>query len=39
MAWFGWRSLKEAERYTRAANQKKLAASVVTLLGRGKHGT
>ena len=21
MAWFGWRSLKEAERYTRAANQ------------------
>lgn len=32
MAWFGWKSLKEAERYTRAANQKKLAASVVTLI-------
>ena len=39
MAWFGWRSLKEAERYTRAANQKKLAASVVPLFGRAKDGT
>ena len=32
MAWFGWKSLKEAERYTRAANQKKLAGSVVALI-------
>jgi integrase len=39
MAWFGWRSLKEAERYTRAANQKKLAASVIPLFGRAKDGT
>lgn len=34
MAWFGWKSLKEAERYTRAANQKKLVASVVSLLSK-----
>jgi integrase len=33
MAWFGWKSLKEAERYTRAANQKKLAGSVAALIG------
>jgi integrase len=39
MGWFGWRSLKEAERYTRAANQKKLAASVVPLFARSKDGT
>ncbi|MCK5089168.1 MAG: tyrosine-type recombinase/integrase [Hyphomicrobiaceae bacterium] len=39
MAWFGWKSLKEAERYTRAVDQKKLAASVVNLLGRAKDGT
>jgi len=39
MAWFGWRSLKEAERYTRAVDQKKLAASVVNLFGRAKDGT
>jgi hypothetical protein len=39
MAWFGWRSLKEAERYTRAANRKKLAASVVPLFERAKDGT
>jgi integrase len=30
MAWFGWKSLEEAETYTRAANQKK--ASVVMLM-------
>ena len=36
MAWFGWKSLKEAERYTRAANQKKLVASVVSLLSRSE---
>ena len=35
MSWFGWRSIKEAERYTRAANQKKLAASVVSLIEKG----
>ncbi len=34
MAWFGWKSLKEAERYTRTANQKKLAASVIDLIAR-----
>lgn len=39
MAWFGWRSLKEAERYTRAASQKKLAGSVVHLFGQAKNGT
>lgn len=33
MAWFGWKSIKEAEVYTRAASQKKLADSVVTLIG------
>ena len=33
MSWFGWKSLKEAERYTRAANQKKLAGSIVHLIG------
>lgn len=39
MAWFAWKSLKEAERYTRAVDQKKLTASVVILLGRAKDGT
>jgi integrase len=39
MAWFGWRTLKEAERYTRSANQKKLAASVVPLFAKAKNGT
>ena len=39
MAWFGWRSLKEAERYTRAANQKKLAASAGVLIDGLKDGT
>jgi hypothetical protein len=34
MSWFGWKSLKEAERYTRAASQKKLAGSVVALFKR-----
>jgi integrase len=36
MAWFGWKSLKEAERYTRAASQKKLAADVVSLVAKGR---
>jgi integrase len=39
MAWFGWKSLRQPEHYTRAANQKKLAASVVPLLRRAKDGT
>ena len=39
MAWFGWKSMRQPEHYTRAANQKKLAASVVTLLARAKDGT
>lgn len=32
MAIFGWRTLKEAERYTKAAQQKKLAAVAMPLL-------
>lgn len=36
MSWFGWKSLKQAELYTRAAEQKRLAASVVHLIARGK---
>jgi hypothetical protein len=32
MAWFGWTTLTEAERYTRAANRKALAQSVVKKL-------
>lgn len=32
MAIFGWRTIKEAERYTRAARQKVLAASAMRLL-------
>jgi hypothetical protein len=39
MAWFGVRPLKEPERYSRAANQKKLAASLVRLSARIKNGT
>lgn len=29
MAWFGWTTLKEPERYTRTANRRQLAASMV----------
>ena len=40
MAWFGWNALKEAERYTRAADRKRLAAGMVAKLatrtGTGK---
>jgi integrase len=36
MSWFGWKSLKQAELYTRAADQKKLAGSVVHLIRRAK---
>jgi integrase len=32
MAWFGWTTLKEAERYTRAANRKQLALAVMRKL-------
>jgi integrase len=37
MAIFGWRSGKQAVHYTRAANQKILAASSMHLLGQGKN--
>jgi len=32
MAWFGWTTLREPERYTRAANNKKLARSAGAML-------
>ena len=35
MAWFGWRSIKEAQRYTEAANRKKLTSRVVKMIGKG----
>lgn len=35
ISFFGWKSLKEAERYTRAVDQKKLAVSAVSLFGGG----
>ena len=34
MAIFGWETMKEAARYTKAANQKKLAAEGMPLLSR-----
>jgi integrase len=39
MAIFGWLTLKEAERYTRAAEQKKIAARAMKMLQRGEKGT
>jgi site-specific recombinase XerD len=33
---FGWQTLKQAEHYTKAADQKRLAASGMQLIGRGK---
>lgn len=36
MAIFGWRTLKEAERYTRAAQQKKIATGAMKLLAAGR---
>lgn len=39
MAIFGWLTLKEAERYTRAAEQKKIAARAMSMLQRGEKGT
>jgi integrase len=35
MAWFGWTTLTEAERYTRAVNRKALAQGVVKKLATG----
>ena len=34
MAMFGWMTLKEAERYTKAAERKRLAGRAATLLKR-----
>lgn len=34
MSIFGWLTLKQAEHYTKAAEQKKLAASAMALLER-----
>lgn len=38
MAIFGWRTLKEAERYTKAADQKRIAAAAMPLLLAGQSG-
>jgi integrase len=38
MAWFGWTSIREAERYTRAANRKRLAASAGKLIAGTSSG-
>ena len=35
MAWFGWKRIIEAERYTRAANRKALAQGMVWKLKKG----
>lgn len=39
MAIFGWKTVKEAQRYTRAARQRKLAADGMCLLVRPETGT
>ena len=39
MSIFGWLTLKEAERYTRAAERKRLAKSGKHLLARGEEKT
>ena len=39
MSIFGWLTLKEAERYTRAVEQKRIAARAMPMLERGKKGT
>jgi integrase len=36
MAIFGWRTLKEAERYTKAAEQKRIASKAMRLLIPGR---
>jgi hypothetical protein len=38
MAIFGWRTLKEAERYTRAADQKRIASGAMRLLIADRSG-
>jgi integrase len=35
MAWFGWTSISEAERYTKAADRKRLAQGMVMKLKQG----
>lgn len=35
MAWFGWKTLAEAETYTKTANRKKLALAAASLLIKG----
>jgi hypothetical protein len=39
MSIYGWLTLKEAERYTRAAEQKKIAGRAMTMLERGEKRT
>ena len=39
MSIFGWMTLKEAERYTRAAEQRKMAARAMSMLTRDEKGT
>jgi hypothetical protein len=39
MAIYGWRTIKEAQRYTRAARQKVLAGSGMHLSRRPEKGT
>jgi hypothetical protein len=39
MAIYGWRTIKEAQRYARAARQKVLAGSGMHLLRRSRKGT
>ena len=36
MAWFGWISMAEAERYTRAANKKRLARDAAQFMARSE---
>jgi hypothetical protein len=38
MAWFGWTSIREAERYTRKANRKRLAESAGKLISGTSSG-
>lgn len=38
MSIFGWKTLKEAERYTKAADQKRIAATAMPLLLPGRTG-
>lgn len=38
-AWCGWRTAKEADRYLREVNQRKMAGSVAKLMAKSKTGT